>query len=70
MREEWQTCKGEIMSNEKQGECTRLNAQLSTLREVAKTYRGRTIDNIIQNYEARIEYMIYYDVNRRNYQNN
>lgn len=44
-------------SNENQCEHTRLKEQLNTLREVAETYRGRTIDNIIQNYEARIEHI-------------
>lgn len=55
------------MNNEKSNEYTRLKAQLSTLKEVAKTYRGRTIDNIIQNYEARIEYMEHHALNRYNY---
>jgi 5-methylcytosine-specific restriction endonuclease McrA len=43
-------------SMRKVGSWATLKAQLSTLREVAKTYGGRTIDNIIQNYEARLKY--------------
>ncbi len=32
-----------------------LQQQLSVLKEVAKSYHGRTIENIIQNLEARIK---------------
>lgn len=40
-----------------------LKQQLYVLRDVAASYSGRTIDNIIQNYEARIEHLekIVYD---------
>lgn len=34
----------------------RLRAQLSVLRDVAREYNGRTINNIIANLEARIKY--------------
>lgn len=33
----------------------KLKAQLSALRDVATEYRGRTIENIIANIEARIK---------------
>ena len=35
----------------------RLRCWLSVLKEVRKEYSGRTIDNIIQNIEARIKYL-------------
>lgn len=35
----------------------RLRVWLSILQEVRKEYAGRTIDNIIQNIEARIKYL-------------
>lgn len=35
----------------------RLKVWLSILKEVRKEYAGRTIDNIIQNIEARIKYL-------------
>ena len=34
----------------------RLRAQLSVLKDVAEEYRGRTIDNIITNIEARLSF--------------
>ena len=34
----------------------RLKAQVSVLRDVAKEYRGRTIENIISNLESRINF--------------
>lgn len=34
-----------------QGELNRLTSQLEVLRQVAKDYQGRTIDNIIQQME-------------------
>lgn len=34
----------------------RLRAQLSVLKDVAKEYNGRTINNVIANLEARIKY--------------
>ena len=34
-------------------ECTRLEAQIAVLREVAKEYPGKTIENIIAQMEAR-----------------
>ena len=36
----------------------RLRAQLSVLRDIQKQYSGRTIDNIIQNLEAILDYHI------------
>ena len=36
-----------------QGEFIRLQAQIAVLKEVAKEYQGKTIDNIIQQMEAR-----------------
>lgn len=48
-------------------ETERLKIHCSVLREVARTYSGRTIDNIIQNYEARIEHMEHHAINRYNY---
>ncbi len=36
-------------------EYTELLARLQALREVAKDYRGKTIDNIIQQMEARVK---------------
>lgn len=38
-------------------ELNKLKFNLSVMREVAKEYSGRTIDNIIQNYEARINHI-------------
>ena len=35
----------------------RLRVWLSILKEVRKEYSGRTIDNIIQNIDARINYL-------------
>ena len=35
----------------------RLRVWLSILKEVRREYSGRTIDNIIQNIEARIKYL-------------
>ena len=37
------------------GEFIRLQAQAAVLREIAEDYAGRTIENIIQNLEARIK---------------
>jgi hypothetical protein len=34
----------------------RIRAQLSVLRDVQKEYTGRTIDNIIDNLQARLDY--------------
>ena len=34
----------------------RLRAQLSILRDLAKEYSGRTIDNVIQGLEARVKH--------------
>lgn len=39
----------------KTAEDIRLKAQVAVLREIAETYPHRTIDNIIQNLEARIK---------------
>ena len=36
-----------------QGEFIRLEAQIAVLKEVAKDYPGKTIENIIQQMEAR-----------------
>ncbi|MBR3467943.1 MAG: hypothetical protein IKH15_12090 [Bacteroidales bacterium] len=41
-----------------QDKTLRLRAQLSVLRDVQKNYPGRTIENIIQNLEARLDYHI------------
>ena len=34
----------------------KIRAQLAVLRDVMKEYKGRTIDNIINNLEARLNY--------------
>ena len=34
------------------GEYARLNAKIATLKEIAKDYSGKTIDNVIQQLEA------------------
>ena len=39
-------------------EYTRIKDQLAVLKEVAETYRGRTIENVIDNLEARIKHYI------------
>lgn len=36
----------------------KLTAQLSVLQEIAKHYKGKTIDNIIQQMEARLDEVI------------
>ena len=36
-----------------QGDYNRLTSQIGVLRQVAKEYQGKTIDNIIQQMEAR-----------------
>ena len=36
-----------------QGDCNRLTSQIEVLRQVVKDYQGKTIDNIIQQMEAR-----------------
>lgn len=41
-----------------QDKTLRLRAQLSVLRDIQKNYPGRTIENIIQNLEARLDYHI------------
>ena len=41
-----------------QDKTLRLRAQLSVLRDVQKHYSGRTIENIIQNLEAILDYHI------------
>ena len=38
-----------------QGEFIRLQAQIAVLKEVAVEYSGKTIDNIIQQMEARVK---------------
>lgn len=38
-------------------ELFKLRAQVSVLKDVAKEYGGRTIDNVISNIEARIKYI-------------
>ena len=38
-----------------QGEFIRLQAQIAVLKEVAEDYPGKTIDNIIQQMEARVK---------------
>ena len=38
-----------------QGEYIRLTAQIAVLKEIAMEYSGKTIDNIIQQMEARIK---------------
>ena len=38
-------------------ELFKLRAQVSVLKDVAKEYGGRTIDNVISNIEARIKYL-------------
>lgn len=35
----------------------KMKHQLYVMRQVAREYSGRTIDNIIRNYEARIEHI-------------
>lgn len=39
-------------------EYTQVKAQLDVLKEVAETYRGRTVENVIDNLEARIKHYI------------
>ena len=39
----------------------KLRVWLAILKEVRKEYAGRTIDNIIQNIEARIKYLSNHD---------
>ena len=39
-------------------ETLRLRAQLSVLREVQREYAGRTIENIINNLESRVNFFI------------
>ncbi len=36
-----------------QGDYNRLTSQIGVLRQIAKDYQGKTIDNIIQQMEAR-----------------
>lgn len=38
-------------------ELSRLKAQIAVLRDVAKEYHGRSIDNIIDNLGARVKYI-------------
>ena len=40
------------------GEFIRLQAQAAVLREIAEDYAGRTIENIIDNIDSRINYGI------------
>ena len=44
------------MSNDQIYNELRIRAQLSVLRDVQKEYTGRTIDNIIDNLQARLDY--------------
>ena len=37
-------------------EYTRIKTQLAVLKEVAETYQGRTVENVIDNIEARIKH--------------